>query len=239
MPREDPAPAEARTRSLNAQWEGRPEAYEELRQCWLNERRLQFLAGRLDAADLPAGSRVLELGCGTGWLVRQLAGRLPHLEFTGLDPDPTYVRFAREQAAHANERYVEGTAEELPAASEGVAVLLSNDVLHHVASLGRTFESAARAGRAGAEWIAIEPNYVNPYTFARQQFTAGERNFFPRQAVRVARSSGWRLVARRHLFLIPPFVRTAAPWMIELERRFERIPVLAGGVCLRLALDGG
>ena len=60
-----------------------------------------------------------------------------------------------------------------------------------------------------------------------------------RQAVRVARSSGWRLVARRHLFLIPPFVRTAAPWMIELERRFERIPVLAGGVCLRLALDGG
>src|SRR4051794_23200688 len=87
MPREEPAPAAGRTRSLNAQWEGRPEAYEELRRCWLNERRLRFLTEQLQAAALPAGSRVLELGCGTGWLVRQLAGRLPHLEFTGLDPD--------------------------------------------------------------------------------------------------------------------------------------------------------
>ena len=239
MSDEEPAPAAARTRSLNARWEGRPEAYEALRRCWLNERRLRFLAGELEAAGLPTGSQVLELGCGTGWLVRQLAGRLPQLEFTGVDPDPAYVRFAREQAAHGNEHYLEGTAEELPAGSEAVAVVLSNDVLHHVASLARTFESAARAGRPGTEWIAIEPNCLNPYTFARQQFTEGERNFFPRQAVGLARASGWRFAGRRHLFLIPPFVRSAPGWMVELERRLERVPVLAGGVCLRLTLACG
>ena len=238
MSREEPGPAADRTRSLNAQWEGRPEAYEELRQCWLNERRLRFLTEQLQAAGLPAGSRVLELGCGTGWLVRQLAARLRHLEFTGLDPDRTYVRFARERAAHDNERYLEGTAEGLPAGSEGFAVVLSNDVLHHVDALSETFRSAARAGVSGTQWLAIEPNYRNPYTFARQQFTADERNFFPRQAVRAARASGWRLVGRRHLFLIPPFVRAAPGWMIELERRLEWVPVLAGGVCLRLTLDG-
>lgn len=239
MSDQEPTPAAARTRSLNAGWEGRPEAYEELRRCWLNERRLQFLANELETAGLSTGSRVLELGCGTGWLVRQLAGRLPHLEFTGVDPDPTYVRFAREQAAHGNEHYLEGTAEELPAGTEGVAVILSNDVLHHVTSLGRTYASAARAGRAGTEWIAIEPNYLNPYTFARQQFTPDERNFFPRHAVRAARATGWRLASRRHLFLIPPFVRSAPRWLIEVERRVERVPVLAGGVCLRLTLDRG
>jgi 2-polyprenyl-3-methyl-5-hydroxy-6-metoxy-1,4-benzoquinol methylase len=238
MSEEEPTPAPSRTRSLNSQWEGQPDAYEELRRCWLNERRLRFLAEHLEAAGLPAGSRVLELGCGTGWLVRQLAGRLPHLAFTGLDPDPSYVRFAQEHAAGGNERYVEGTAEALPGAEAGFAVILSNDVLHHVDSLPETFRSAAQAAQPGTEWLAIEPNYLNPYTFARQQFTVDERNFFPRQAVRVGQASGWRLAGRRHLFLIPPFVRTAPSWMIEVERWFERVPVLAGGVCLRFTLAG-
>jgi 2-polyprenyl-3-methyl-5-hydroxy-6-metoxy-1,4-benzoquinol methylase len=238
MSNEEPTSAAARTRSLNSQWEGQPEAYEELRRCWLNERRLQFLAERLEATGLPSGSRVLELGCGTGWLVRELAGRLPHLEFTGLDPDPTYVRFAQQRAAHGNERYVEGTAEALPASEERFAVVLSNDVLHHVASLAETFKSASAAARPGTEWLAIEPNYLNPYTFARQQFTFDERNFFPRQAVRAGRASGWRLVGRRHLFLIPPFVRTPPRWMTGLERRLEGVPVLAGGVWLRFTLGG-
>jgi ubiquinone/menaquinone biosynthesis C-methylase UbiE len=236
MPDQEPTPA--RTRSLNSQWEGQPDAYEELRRCWLNGRRLQFLAERLEAARLPDGSRVLELGCGTGWLVRELAGRLPQLAFTGLDPDPSYVRYAREHAAHGNERYLEGTAEGLPAAPDRFAVVLSNDVLHHVASLGQTFENAARVAQTGTEWLAIEPNYLNPYTFARQQFTFDERNFFPRQAVRAGRASGWRLTGRQHLFLIPPFVRTAPGWMVALERRFEGVPPLAGGVCLRFRLDG-
>jgi hypothetical protein len=35
---------------LNSHWDGRPEEYDQLRQCWLNERRLTFLVGQISAA---------------------------------------------------------------------------------------------------------------------------------------------------------------------------------------------
>lgn len=229
---------ERKVRSLNAEWDGRPAAYEDLRQCWLNERRERFLCQQLHDADLGEGDRVLEIGCGTGWLLRRLAARFGQLQFVGLDPDASYVRFAQEHTSHPNERYIEGWAESLPDVGLGFSTLLSNDVLHHVGSITETVRRAAEVARPGAQWLVIEPNYLNPYTFARQRFTAGERNFFPAAATRAAEQSGWHCVARTHLFLIPPFVRAAPGWMIELERRFERVPVLAGGVFLRLVRNG-
>jgi SAM-dependent methyltransferase len=226
----------AALRALNARWDGRPEEYEQLRRCWLNERRARFLTDRLERAGLPDGTRVLELGSGTGWLLRELARRLPNLEFVGVEPDPSYVAFARERAGR-NERHLQGTAEELPAEVTACSAVLSNDVLHHVRSIPATFHSAAAAARPGARWWAMEPNCLNPYTFVRQQLGFGERNFFSGKAVRAAAADGWRLERRDHLFLVPPFVREAPGWMVALERRLEGVPPLAGGVCLQLALS--
>lgn len=46
------------------------------------------------------GIRVLDCGCGPGYLVQKLAALFPDSTFTGVDVDPELVRIA--SAAHAN-----------------------------------------------------------------------------------------------------------------------------------------
>ncbi len=223
---------------LNAQWGGRPADYEALRDCWLNRRRLEFLTERLIHLDLPEGSAMLEIGSGTGWLLHRLARRFPRYAFTGVDPDPTYVRYARDRPAADNEHHVVASGEDLGVLDDGYHVILSNDVLHHVASLEATMRAASAVALEGCRWLAVEPNLLNAYTFVRQRFIPGERNFVPRGALRVARANGWHPVGRRYLFLIPPFVKTPPAWMVAVERRLEPLPPLAGGVCIEWVRRG-
>jgi ubiquinone/menaquinone biosynthesis C-methylase UbiE len=63
----------------------------------------------------PDPRRVLDVGCGTGYLLRQLAARCPHaVELAGVDPAPSMITAARAAAADDRLRWLEGTAEELP-----------------------------------------------------------------------------------------------------------------------------
>jgi 2-polyprenyl-3-methyl-5-hydroxy-6-metoxy-1,4-benzoquinol methylase len=87
----------------------------------------------LAALDRPA--RVLDLGCGGGDIVSQLAkasdrDRL-EVSWVGADPDPRAIAVARERSSRAVEfRCVD--AAELAAAGEVFDVVLSNHVLHHL-----------------------------------------------------------------------------------------------------------
>jgi len=192
------------------------------------------LVDEIRAANLTLGAAILEVGSGTGWLLRRLAAEFPEHRFFGLEPDATYVDFAR-QHARPNECHSTGLAEELDArAFPPVEMVLSNDVLHHVQSVEATFCGVADIAAPGCVWWSIEPNFLNPYTF----LTFGERNFLPRSAVPMAVRAGWQLTGRRNLFLVPPFIRRPPPWMRVLEGRLEDNPILGGGLCLRLVRRG-
>ena len=61
-----------------------------------------------------APRRVLDVGCGTGYLLRLLAARCPHAtELAGIDPAPSMIE-AAEQAAGDRLRFTVGAAERLP-----------------------------------------------------------------------------------------------------------------------------
>ena len=49
----------------------------------------------IEQAELRAGHRVLDVGCGTGTLLREIATRQPGVELVGLDPDPRGLARAR------------------------------------------------------------------------------------------------------------------------------------------------
>ena len=46
----------------------------------------------------PAPRRILDVGCGTGYLLRQLAARCPQAELAGIDPAPAMIEAARAAA---------------------------------------------------------------------------------------------------------------------------------------------
>src|SRR4051794_2890116 len=100
---------------LNASFDTDPERYEELRAAGhMARRRLEYFLAVVDGSS----GTVVELGCGTGTLLRGLAARRPERRFLGVEPLQTYVDFARERAASAglaNVRFEAGTGECLSA----------------------------------------------------------------------------------------------------------------------------
>lgn len=63
----------------------------------------------------PNPRQVLDVGCGTGYLLRTLASRCPGVEqLDGIDPAPSMVEVATSSGVDDRMRFTAGTAEHLP-----------------------------------------------------------------------------------------------------------------------------
>ena len=104
---------------------------------------------------IPAGARVLEVGCGTGVLTRMVA-RLPGVDrVTGVDPAPSLLAKARQLTGDApNITFQEADGRDLPFADASFDVVIFDSTLSHVpgpeAALAEAFRVARPAG-----WLAI------------------------------------------------------------------------------------
>ena len=93
---------------------------------------------------LPAPSRILDVGCGTGYLLGRLAARLPLAEvLAGIDPAPAMITVARAAAADRL-RFVVGTAERLPWPAESFDLVVSTTSFDHWADQRAGLAECAR-----------------------------------------------------------------------------------------------
>jgi SAM-dependent methyltransferase len=105
-------------------------------------------------ARLPAGARIVDLGCGTGLLTDQLAS--DGFRVMGVDRSPRMLRIARQRCARWGSRvtFFEGDlAESMPARDFALAVA-SADIVNHIPSidvLGVIFRQVRRALKPGAK----------------------------------------------------------------------------------------
>jgi len=219
-------------RALNGSFDDDPEQYDDLRAAGhMARRRAAFFGMAVRRTPGP----VVELGCGTGTLLRQLAAAHPDRSFLGVEPLANYVDFARREAAAlglTNVRFEAATGEALgsvvPPGSAGLVI--SVDALHHVQDLDRVIDEVFTATRHDGRWVAMEPDRLHPYVLAYHVLTAGERTFPARDFLRRARSRGWALVRRRRLFIYPSGVARVPGWAERLEQRLELRPVVAGAI---------
>jgi SAM-dependent methyltransferase len=122
-----------------------PEQYD----AWYDSPRGRWIAGaeyRIlhSLLDPQAGAPVLDVGCGTGWFTRRLAG--DGIEVTGLDMDRAALEFARGHAA-GSEQYVEGDACRLPFADGTFGSTLSVTALCFVERWPQAIAEIVRVSR--------------------------------------------------------------------------------------------
>lgn len=152
----------------------------------------------------PPPQRVIEFGCGTGWLSLALAQRGD--EVTGVDISPDAIRVAREASAARNlpqVRFVEADYETF-ATTEQQDFAVFHDALHHAESEEAALRCAHAALRDDGCVIVLEPGTGHSRApgsiAAAEKYQVHEKDMPPAHVVRLARSVGFR----RHLVLPHP-----------------------------------
>ncbi len=227
---------EPRPGPFNAEFDDDPERYDEMRAGGhMARRRTAFFQDVI--SEVPGC--VLELGSGTGTLLRALAATHPDRELIGVEPLEGYAAFAnaRAEADGLDNVHVEvGVGEDLPACVEtaSVGLVMSIDALHHVRDLDAVVAEVTRAARPGARWVAMEPNRLHPYVLAYHVLTDGERTFPPAPFLRAVRRAGWSLKRRKRLFTFPSTTQQVPAWAAAAERATEWFPPVSGAIVLDL-----
>src|SRR5262249_9085816 len=111
----------------------------------------------------PAGKRILDVGCGDGWLVRALAKA--RAAATGIEPGAAVLAAARNTPKVADERYVEGSGEALPFPDASFDPVVYMNPLHPLpmASEAAAIRGAARVLVARGHLVIVEPIAEGPY----------------------------------------------------------------------------
>ncbi|MCS6952663.1 MAG: class I SAM-dependent methyltransferase [Bryobacterales bacterium] len=111
--------------------------------------------------DLPAGTRVLDLGCGAGWLLEWLS-RFPHLISEGVDVSPSQVEAARRRIPEVAIHCADGL-EFLQLRQEVYGAIFCLDVLEHLdeATCWRWLAAIRAALRSGGFLVCRTPNAAN------------------------------------------------------------------------------
>jgi len=88
----------------------------------------------LELAELAPGQRVLEIGCGTGSLLLQIAALQPGLELVGLDPDPKALARAQRKCAQRGVavQLDRGFSDALPYRQASFDRVFSSFMFHHL-----------------------------------------------------------------------------------------------------------
>jgi ubiquinone/menaquinone biosynthesis C-methylase UbiE len=106
---------------------------------------------------LAAGPRrVLDVGCGSGFFTRRVAGALPGAEVTGVDIDERRIAHARALAGEGRVRFEVGDMERLPFASGAFDLVFCRFALVHNRNPAAAIGEMARVARPGGTLLAYD-----------------------------------------------------------------------------------
>jgi ubiquinone/menaquinone biosynthesis C-methylase UbiE len=146
----------------------------------------------------PAPQRILDVGCGTGYLLRQLAARCPAAtELTGVDPAPAMVEAARAAAADGRLRWQVATAEELPFPAGSFDLVVSVTSFDHWADQQAGLAQCARVLAPGGLLVLTDlfSAWLAPTLVGSRRHKARTK---PRGA-RLLTTAGFRAIQWHHI----------------------------------------
>lgn len=120
----------------------------------------------LERMDLSAGLRCIDIGCGNGYAVREMAHRVaPDGEAYGIDVAPMMIRQALEYSENPpNVNFMVSAAECLPFEQAHMDRLLSVEAIYYMADPLTALQEWRRVARSGATvWLMVDFYQENPY----------------------------------------------------------------------------
>src|SRR5580658_4815865 len=167
---------------------------------------------------LVSGLRVLEVACGRGGFVTELAGAAARV--TGCDFSFSALCVARRKIAEASSdspvALVHGEVRQLPFADDSFDVIVSCETIEHVPDVRMAILEMHRVTRPGGKLFLTTPNYLNLtglyelYARARRRKRNDDQPFDRRQCFpqirRWIRGAGWKILGTDgtvHQFLLP------------------------------------
>lgn len=128
-----------------------------------------------------AGKEVLEVGCGTGRITRDLARHA--LRVVAVDPDEAALAKARAAIPAPNVRFLPMPDGVLDFPSASFDVVIYTLSLHHVplARMNESLQTAAGLLREGGVIVVVEPGDGGSFTEAKERFGAGSGDERPAQ----------------------------------------------------------
>ncbi len=138
-------------------------------------KKLPMLEEMLSFADLPAGGKALEVGCGPGYMSHALFER--GFDVTGTDLDPGEIEFASRGAPAGGPAFLEADATELPFENARFDLVLSMMVLHHMRDWRNAIAEAARVLKPGGYFLINEHTYSAFLKVAGRLFLRGHSFF--------------------------------------------------------------
>ncbi|MFQ5736667.1 MAG: methyltransferase domain-containing protein [Thermodesulfobacteriota bacterium] len=200
------------------------------------ERRMKMLLG-----ELKPGSRVLEVGCGTGLLTVEAVKTKARI-FT-LDVSYELLDLARKKKGAGKAAFSCASAYELGFRDGSFDYVIGMSVLHHL-DMDKALSEFSRVLKDGGRLIFSEPNMLNPHIFAERFFfreyfhnSPDETAFVRFLLKRKMTQYGFREISIQPFdFLYPKIPARLAGIMDTLLRGVESIPVareLAGSLFIR------
>jgi ubiquinone/menaquinone biosynthesis C-methylase UbiE len=158
-------------------------------------------AAELAASVHPAAERVLDVGCGTGYLLRLLAGRFPQAtDLAGIDAAPSMIEAAKRAADDRRLRFAVGTAERLPYPDGAFDLLVSTTSFDHWADQQAGLSECARVLAPGGHLVLAD--VFSP--LLRPTLLAGRRGKArtQRRAARLLSAAGFDGLAWHDLYAL-------------------------------------
>ena len=177
----------------------------------------------LQLLDLHAGTSLVELGCGSGWMTR-LAAR-HGVQAEGYDISPEMIAIAREEAAREGLDVVfeAGDYEQLDLGRRFDACLIY-DALHHSERPELVLAAAHRALKPGGRILVAEPNWKQRYQ------GRGASDAYGDDRARLQPAAAEAAAARGRLHRDPALPQQPQAPLLELARRHGRAPRRAAGL---------
>jgi ubiquinone/menaquinone biosynthesis C-methylase UbiE len=148
-----------------------------------------------------APRRVLDVGCGTGYLLRVLARQYPQAsELAGIDPAPSMIKAAAESAGDQRLRFSAGTAERLPYPDGSFDLVVSTTSFDHWSDQQAGLRECARVLLPGGHLVLAD--LFSPWLIPTLAGSRRGKARTKRRASELLSAAGFRSFAWHDLYAI-------------------------------------